>query len=43
MFYKVSCFVLSADFGFARHLMEADLAATLCGSPLYMVSISDIM
>ncbi|KAL5477280.1 hypothetical protein EMCRGX_G024053 [Ephydatia muelleri] len=25
-----------ADFGFARHLMDADMAATLCGSPLYM-------
>lgn len=25
-----------ADFGFARHLPKADLAETLCGSPLYM-------
>lgn len=25
-----------ADFGFARHLPKADLADTLCGSPLYM-------
>jgi serine/threonine protein kinase len=25
-----------ADFGFARYL-ESELAATLCGSPLYMV------
>ena len=28
----------SADFGFARYLSGTDLAATLCGSPLYMVS-----
>lgn len=25
-----------ADFGFARHLSGGDMAATLCGSPLYM-------
>lgn len=25
-----------ADFGFARHLASADLAQTLCGTPLYM-------
>lgn len=25
-----------ADFGFARHLQGADMAATLCGSPMYM-------
>ena len=25
-----------ADFGFARHLNRDDMAATLCGSPLYM-------
>jgi len=25
-----------ADFGFARHLGVADMAATLCGSPMYM-------
>ncbi|KAI5302007.1 Serine/threonine-protein kinase [Ascosphaera atra] len=25
-----------ADFGFARHLAEASLADTMCGSPLYM-------
>ena len=29
--------IFSADFGFARHLYGADMAATLCGSPLYMV------
>jgi serine/threonine protein kinase len=27
---------LSADFGFARYLSSSDMAATLCGSPLYM-------
>ncbi len=31
-------FFFIADFGFARHLVGADMAATLCGSPLYMVS-----
>lgn len=25
-----------ADFGFARYMQQADLAETLCGSPLYM-------
>lgn len=29
-----------ADFGFAKHLSEASLAQTQCGSPLYMVSYS---
>lgn len=28
--------VISADFGFARYLAGADMAATLCGSPMYM-------
>ena len=27
-----------ADFGFAKHLAEASLAQTQCGSPLYMVN-----
>jgi len=26
-----------ADFGFARHMQPMSMAATLCGSPLYMV------
>ncbi|CAN0390520.1 unnamed protein product, partial [Discosporangium mesarthrocarpum] len=25
-----------ADFGFARHLEQASMAETICGSPLYM-------
>lgn len=29
-----------ADFGFARHLAQASMAETICGSPLYMVSQS---
>uniref|UniRef100_A0A8C2ZY99 non-specific serine/threonine protein kinase n=1 Tax=Cyclopterus lumpus TaxID=8103 RepID=A0A8C2ZY99_CYCLU len=29
-----------ADFGFARHLQTNTMAATLCGSPMYMVSHS---
>ena len=28
-----------ADFGFAKNLQEAGMAETLCGTPLYMVSI----
>lgn len=28
-----------ADFGFARFLEEGNMAATLCGSPMYMVSV----
>lgn len=29
-----------ADFGFARFLQDGVMAATLCGSPMYMVSWS---
>lgn len=29
-----------ADFGFARHLQSNAMAATMCGSPMYMVCIS---
>jgi len=29
--------VFTADFGFARFLHDGVMAATLCGSPLYMV------
>ena len=35
-------FPSAADFGFARYLSGTDLAATLCGSPLYMVSYLDL-
>ena len=28
----------SADFGFARFLQDGVMAATLCGSPMYMVT-----
>lgn len=28
-----------ADFGFARAILPTDMAETLCGSPLYMVSL----
>lgn len=34
-----SC-VCPADFGFARHLQTNTMAATMCGSPMYMVCIS---
>jgi len=30
-------FFITADFGFARFLNEGAMAATLCGSPMYMV------
>lgn len=37
--FKISFYVLfSADFGFARFLQDGVMAATLCGSPMYMVS-----
>ena len=29
----------SADFGFARFLQDGVMAATLCGSPMYMVTM----
>lgn len=32
-------FVYVADFGFARYLQSNMMAATLCGSPMYMVSV----
>lgn len=35
----VFIFFSLADFGFARHLQNNMMAATLCGSPMYMVSI----
>lgn len=31
-------FMSTADFGFARYLQNNMMAATLCGSPMYMVS-----
>ena len=30
---------VSADFGFARFLNDGVMAATLCGSPMYMVCL----
>lgn len=30
-------YVFTADFGFARFLQDGVMAATLCGSPMYMV------
>lgn len=33
-------FLYTADFGFARYLHSNMMAATLCGSPMYMVSDS---
>ena len=32
-------FCETADFGFARYLHSNMMAATLCGSPMYMVSV----
>jgi serine/threonine-protein kinase ULK/ATG1 len=31
-----------ADFGFARHIRETEMAETMCGSPLYMVKVNVI-
>ena len=39
-FMVVYVFVFTADFGFARFLQDGVMAATLCGSPMYMVSIT---
>lgn len=36
MLYFLLVFLQLADFGFARYLAGADMAATLCGSPMYM-------
>jgi serine/threonine-protein kinase ULK/ATG1 len=36
--FSESATVKLADFGFARYLLEASLAQTRCGTPLYMVS-----
>lgn len=38
-----SFFLSTADFGFARFLNDGVMAATLCGSPMYMVSLLDIV
>ena len=38
-FYNEQLFVSLADFGFARFLQDGVMAATLCGSPMYMVMI----
>jgi len=31
--------MFTADFGFARFLQDGVMAATLCGSPMYMASL----
>ena len=36
---EVLCHVFTADFGFARFLEDGVMAATLCGSPMYMVNM----
>lgn len=36
------CIFFVADFGFARFLQDGVMAATLCGSPMYMVRISEV-
>ena len=35
--------LFSADFGFARFLQDGVMAATLCGSPMYMVSFVSLV
>ena len=37
---NVLVIVFAADFGFARFLQDGVMAATLCGSPMYMVRIN---
>jgi hypothetical protein len=32
-----------ADFGFAKHLVEASMAQTPCGTPLYMVTLLELL
>lgn len=36
-FIFCDCLLIAADFGFARFLQDGVMAATLCGSPMYMV------
>ena len=38
LYFCLSLCVCVADFGFARYLQGNTMAATLCGSPMYMVS-----
>ena len=40
VFVLIPTLLISADFGFARFLNEGMMAGTLCGSPMYMVSLS---
>ena len=35
-FIRLLCYVIVADFGFARELGDQMMAHTVCGSPLYM-------
>lgn len=35
--------LFSADFGFARFLQDGVMAATLCGSPMYMASLYGVL
>ena len=42
-FYNEQLFVSLADFGFARFLQDGVMAATLCGSPMYMVMIKRLV
>ena len=37
--HQSTLILCAADFGFARYLTGTDMAATLCGSPLYMVRL----
>ena len=42
-FHKEQLSVFLADFGFARFLQDGVMAATLCGSPMYMVMIKQFL
>lgn len=43
MIITTHVFSPTADFGFARYLQSNMMAATLCGSPMYMVSVFNNM
>lgn len=40
IYFSIQILICLADFGFARFLQDGVMAATLCGSPMYMVSMT---
>jgi len=45
LLFELNVYVMmfAADFGFARFLQDGVMAATLCGSPMYMVVIDSLL